>query len=108
MPKDFPKKINTTEAATKILFHVLDQRHNGGLALVKTQDKNTRAMPTGEYWVFPNTDPCGTSHGVAVFFLGGGGEIFRSNLCRLCLVSQIRREPIIYYSTKSMLVYFVK
>ena len=47
MPKDFPKKINPTEAATKILFHVLDQRHNGGLALVKTQDKNTRAMPTG-------------------------------------------------------------
>ena len=46
MPKDFPKKINTTEAA-KILFHVLDQRHNGCLVLVKTQDKNTRAMPTG-------------------------------------------------------------
>ena len=76
MPKDFPKKINTTEAATKILFHVLDLRHNGCLALVKTQDKNTRAMPTGQYWVFPNTDPCGTPHGVTVFFVGGGGGDF--------------------------------
>ena len=66
--KSFPKKLYTTEAAIKILFHVLDLRHNGCLALMKTQDKNTRAMPTGQYWVFPNTDPCGTPHGVTVFF----------------------------------------
>ena len=72
MPKLFPKKIYTTEAATKILFHVLDLRHNGCLALVKTQDKNTRAMPTGQYWVFPNTDPCGTPHGVTLFLEVGG------------------------------------
>ena len=68
--------MNTTEAATKILFHVLDLRYIGCLALVRTQDKNTRAMPTGEYWVFPNTDPCGTSYGVAVFFFFGGGGDF--------------------------------